>query len=50
MESFLITEDVQLWLLVIPVFALAIIAFWPLMTVFIWGIAIASALLPLHKR
>jgi predicted PurR-regulated permease PerM len=50
MEPSLITEDLKLGLLVLTVFTVAIIAFWPLMTVFIWAIAIAVALLPIHKR
>ena len=50
METSLITDDVKLGLLIITVFIIAIIAFWPLMTVFIWAIAIAVALLPIHKR
>jgi predicted PurR-regulated permease PerM len=43
-------EDLQLWLLFLAVFTAGIIAFWPLMPVFIWGVAIAAALLPAHKR
>lgn len=50
MESSLITEDTKLGLLIITVFIIAVIAFWPLMTVFVWAIAIAVALLPIHKR
>ena len=50
METTLITDDVKLGLLIIAIFIVAIIAFWPLMTVFIWAIAIAVALLPIHKR
>ena len=50
MESSLITEDVKLGVLILTIFIVAIIAFWPLMTVFIWAIAIAVALLPIHKR
>jgi predicted PurR-regulated permease PerM len=50
METSLITDDVKLGLLIITVFIVAIIAFWPLMTVFIWAVAIAVALLPIHKR
>ena len=50
METSLITDDVKLGLLIITVFIVAIIAFWPLMTVFIWAVAIAGALLPIHKR
>ena len=50
METFLITDDVKLGLLIVAIFIVAIIAFWPLMTVFIWAVAIAVALLPIHKR
>jgi predicted PurR-regulated permease PerM len=50
METSLITDDVKLGLLIIAIFIVAIIAFWPLMTVFIWAIAIAVALLPIHQR
>jgi predicted PurR-regulated permease PerM len=50
METSLITDDTKLGLLIAIVFIVAIIAFWPLMTVFIWAIAIAAALLPIHKR
>jgi len=50
METSLITDDVKLGLLIIAIFIVAIIAFWPLMTVFIWAIAIAVALLPIHKQ
>jgi predicted PurR-regulated permease PerM len=50
MEFSLITDDVKLGLLVMAVFIVAIVAFWPLMPVFIWAIAMAVALLPIHKR
>ena len=50
MEISLITDDVKLGLLIITIFIVAIIAFWALMTVFIWAVAIAVALLPIHKR
>jgi predicted PurR-regulated permease PerM len=50
METSLITDDLKLGLLIITIFIVAIIAFWPLMTVFIWAIAIAVALLPIHQR
>jgi predicted PurR-regulated permease PerM len=45
-----LTDDAQLWILILAVFTLGIIAFWPLMPVFIWAVAIAAALLPAHKR
>ena len=50
METTLITDDVKLGLLIAIVFIVAIVAFWPLMTVFIWAAAIAIALLPIHQR
>ena len=50
METYLITDDVKLGLLIAIVFIVAIVAFWPLMTVFIWAGAIAVALLPIHQR
>ena len=46
----LITEDVKLGFLVLTVFIVAIIAFWPLMTVFIWAVALTVALLPIQRR
>lgn len=45
-----INEDQKLWLLIGAVFIIAIIAFWPLMTVIVWAIALAVALMPLHQR
>jgi predicted PurR-regulated permease PerM len=45
-----ISEDQKLLLLIGMVFLIATVAFWPLMTVFVWAIALASALMPLHKR
>jgi predicted PurR-regulated permease PerM len=50
MEKSLITDDMKLGLLIAIVFIVAIVAFWPLMPVFIWAIAIAVALLPIHQR
>ncbi|MDD1701028.1 MAG: AI-2E family transporter [Methanoregula sp.] len=50
METSLITDDVKLGLLIITIFIVAIIAFWALMTVFVWAVAIAVALLPIHTR
>ena len=45
-----LSDDVKLGLIIILIFSIAIIAFWPLMPVFIWAIAIAVALLPIHQR
>jgi len=42
-------DDLALVFLILVIFAIAIIAFWPLMTVFIWAVAIAVVLLPTHK-
>lgn len=42
-------DDLALVLLILAIFAIAVIAFWPLMTVFIWAVAIAVVLLPAHK-
>ncbi len=50
MEISLINDDVLLGLIVMAVFIVAIVAFWPLVPVFIWAIAIAAALLPIHQR
>ncbi len=50
MGTSLIGEDQQLWLLIGAVFVVAIIAFWPLMTVAVWAVALAVALMPLHQR
>ncbi len=50
MEVPQIPEEVKLWLLILPVFLIAIVAFWPLMTVFVRATALAIALLPVHKR
>lgn len=44
-----ISEDQKLLLLIGTVFLIATVAFWPLMTVFVWAIALASALMPFHK-
>jgi predicted PurR-regulated permease PerM len=43
------SEDQKLLLLIGAIFIATIIAFWPLMTVFVWAIALAVALMPLHK-
>lgn len=45
-----ISEDQKLWLLLGAIFLITLIAFWPLMTAFVWAIALAMALMPLHKR
>jgi predicted PurR-regulated permease PerM len=48
MDPFQMREDHQLLLLICAVYILCILAFWPLMTVFIWAAAIAIALMPFH--
>lgn len=50
MEKSLFTDDVKLTILIISIFIITIIAFWSLLTVFVWAVAIASALLPIHQR
>jgi predicted PurR-regulated permease PerM len=45
-----VPDEVKLGLLILFIVTVAIIAFWPLMTVFVWAAAIAVVLLPLHKR
>jgi len=42
-------DDLALVFLILAIFAIALIAFWPLMTVFIWAVSIAVVLLPAHK-
>jgi predicted PurR-regulated permease PerM len=49
-ETGRVPDSLALTLLVLAIFAVAIIVFWPLVTVFIWAAAIASVLLPAHKR
>lgn len=48
MAPFQLQEAHHLLLLVCVVYILCIVAFWPLMTVIIWAIAIATALMPFH--
>lgn len=43
-------DDLILWLLIAAIIIVAIIAFWPLMTVFVWTVAFAVALMPFHRR
>jgi predicted PurR-regulated permease PerM len=50
MDRFKINENQQLLLLIGAIYILCIVAFWPLMTVLIWSAAIATALMPFHKR
>ena len=50
MDPFPISEDKQLLFLIAAIFITCIIIFWPLITVLIWSAAIATALMPFHKR
>jgi predicted PurR-regulated permease PerM len=50
MDRIKISENKQLVLLVSAIYILCIVAFWPLVTVFVWSAAIAIALMPFHKR
>jgi predicted PurR-regulated permease PerM len=49
MDPLQIREDHQLLLLIGAVYLVCILIFWPLMTVVIWAVAIASALMPFHN-
>lgn len=44
------SENQQLLFIIFVIYLTCIIAFWPLMTVVIWSVAIAIALMPFHKR
>ena len=50
MDRIRVSENKQVVLLIGAIYILCILAFWPLMTVFIWSAAIAIALMPFHKR
>jgi len=50
MDSIRVSENKQMVLLISAIYILCIVAFWPLLTVFVWSAAIAIALLPFHKR
>jgi predicted PurR-regulated permease PerM len=50
MDRIRISENKQVLLLVFAIYILCILAFWPLLTVFIWSAAIAIALMPFHKK
>ena len=50
MDRIRISENKQVLLLIFAIYILCILAFWPLLTVFIWSAAIAIALMPFHKR
>ena len=50
MDPFQLREDHQLLLLICAIYILCIVVFWALITVLIWAAAIATALLPFHKK
>jgi predicted PurR-regulated permease PerM len=50
MDHIKVSENKQLVVLVGAIYILCIVAFWPLMPVFVWSAAIAIALMSLHKR
>jgi predicted PurR-regulated permease PerM len=50
MDRIRISENKQVLLLIFTIYILCILAFWPLLTVFIWSAAIAIALMPFHKK
>lgn len=49
MDHFRISEKQQLFLLIWVIYLTCILVFWPLVTVIIWSVAIATALMPFHK-
>ena len=50
MEHFHLSEEQQLLLFICAIFIACILVFWPLMTVVVWSVAIATAMMPFHKR
>jgi predicted PurR-regulated permease PerM len=50
MDSFQISEDHKLLILIGAIYIICILVFWPLVTVLIWSAAITIALMPFHKR
>jgi predicted PurR-regulated permease PerM len=50
MDGIRVSENKQLVLLISAIYIICIVAFWPLLTVFVWSAAIAIALMPFHKR
>jgi len=48
MDRIRVSENKQLVLLVGAIYIICIVAFWPLMTVFVWSAAIAVVLMPFH--
>ncbi len=43
-------DDQALWILIAGIVIVSVVAFWPLMTVFVWTVALAVALMPFHQR
>ncbi|MDD1719369.1 MAG: AI-2E family transporter [Methanoregulaceae archaeon] len=50
MDTIRINETQQVLLLVGAIFITCVLVFWPLITVLIWSAAIATALMPFHKK
>jgi predicted PurR-regulated permease PerM len=50
MDRLKISENKQLALLIGAIYIICIVAFWPLMPVFVWSAAIAVALMSFHKQ
>jgi predicted PurR-regulated permease PerM len=50
MDRIKLSENKQLVILVGAIYCICIVAFWPLMTVFVWSAAIAIALMSFHKK
>ena len=50
MDRIRVSENKQLVILIGAIYILCIVAFWPLITVFVWSAAIAIALMPFHKH
>jgi predicted PurR-regulated permease PerM len=50
MNPFRISEDQQLLILICAIYSICILVFWPLITVLIWSVALAVALMPFHKQ
>jgi predicted PurR-regulated permease PerM len=45
-----VSEKQQIFLLICAIYVACIVVFWPLITVLIWSTAIATALMPFHKK
>ena len=49
MDRINISQNKQLVVVICAIYILCIVAFWPLMTVFVWSAALAIALMPFHR-